>query len=176
MKKKRLSASLAFPSVNQQADLLYKPNRQVRFVQTLQIQVFSAYLTESYLHCANSSGKEHKEFLSLVSTCLHSLASQVFCSTFAHFSYILATWGLTLPRQGLILPRIPPPTPILYSAVTHPFRGYARTQNTPNPTPKHPFSWAELQNGQNEPQSGQPGPHLGNMFEIFCMEKWIRPF
>ena len=162
MKKKRLSASLAFPSVNQQADLLYKPNRQVRFVQTLQIQVFSAYLTESYLHCANSSGKEHKEFLSLVSTCLHSLASQVFCSTFAHFSYILATWGLTLPRQGLILPRIPPPTPILYSAVTHPFRGYARTQTPPTPPQNTPFPGLNL-------KMGKMNFSLGNLDPIWAI-------
>ena len=47
-------------------------------------------------------------------------------------------------------PRIPKPTPVLYSAVIHPFRGYVRTQNTPKPTPKHPFSWPELESGQNE--------------------------
>ena len=32
--------------------------------------------------------------------------------------------GLILPRWGLLLPRIPPPTHVLYSAVTHPFLGY----------------------------------------------------
>ena len=56
-------------------------------------------------------------------------------------------------------PRIPKPTPVLYSAVIHPFRGYVRTQNTPKPTPKHPFSWPELESGQNERPSGQPGPN-----------------
>ena len=66
--------------------------------------------------------------------------------------------GLILPRWGLILPRIPPPTPVLYSAVTDPFGGYVRTQNTPNPTPKHPFSWPEVESGQNELLSGQNGP------------------
>ena len=39
--------------------------------------------------------------------------------------------GLVLPRCGLNLPRIPPATPVLYSAVTNPFRRYVRTQNTP---------------------------------------------
>ena len=71
---------------------------------------------------------------------------------------------LILPRRGLILPRIPPPTRVLYSAVTHSFWGYVRTQDTPNPTPKHPFAWPELESEQNLP-SGQPGPHLGKMFE-----------
>ena len=66
--------------------------------------------------------------------------------------------GLILPRWGLILPRIPPPTPVLYSAVT-------RSAVTSDPTPKHPFSWPELESGQNELQSGQFGPQLGKMFE-----------
>ena len=60
---------------------------------------------------------------------------------FCPLSVQIAQTGLTLPRWGLTLPRITPPTPVLYSAVTNPFRGYVRTQNTPNPTPKHPFSW-----------------------------------
>ena len=44
-----------------------------------------------------------------------------------------------------------------YSAGTHPFLGYVSTQNTPKPTQKHPFSWPELESGQNEIQSGQFG-------------------
>ena len=32
------------------------------------------------------------------------------------------------------------PNPFLYSAVTYPFRGYVRTQDTPTPSPKHPLS------------------------------------
>ena len=63
----------------------------------------------------------------------------------------IAQMGLILPRWGLILPRIPPPTPVPYSTVTHPFQGYVHTQNTPNPTPEHSFSWPELESGQNEP-------------------------
>ena len=35
--------------------------------------------------------------------------------------------------------------------------------------PKHSFSWPELESGQNEIQSGQSGPQLGNMFE-----KWTK--
>ena len=53
--------------------------------------------------------------------------------------------GLILPRWGLILPRILPPTPVLYSAVTLTFQGYVRTQKTLKPTQKHPFSWPELE-------------------------------
>ena len=63
--------------------------------------------------------------------------------------------GLILPRWGLILPRTLPATPVLYSAVTHSFWGYVCTQNTTNPTPKHLFSWPELESGQNEVLSGQ---------------------
>ena len=79
--------------------------------------------------------------------------------------------GLILPRWGLILPRIPPPTPILYSADANPFLGYVRTQNIPNPTPKYPFFWPDIESGQNELTSGQNGPQLGKMFE-----KWVTPF
>ena len=64
----------------------------------------------------------------------------------------IAQMGLILPRWGLILPRIPPPTPVLYSAVT-------RSAVTSDPTPKHPFSWPELESGQNELPTGQPGPN-----------------
>ena len=89
-----------------------------------------------------------------------------FCPLFVQIAQI----GLILPRWGLILPRSPPPAPVLYSAVTHPFRGYVRTQNTPKPTPKHPFSWPEFESGQNEQPSGQFGPQLGKMFK-----KWAKP-
>ena len=50
-----------------------------------------------------------------------------FCLLFVQ----IAQMGLILPRWGLILPRIPPPTLVLHSAVTHPFLGYVHTQNTP---------------------------------------------
>ena len=79
--------------------------------------------------------------------------------------------GLILPRWGLILPRIPPSTPVLYSAAANPFRVCVGTQKTQNPAPKHPFSWPELESGQDELQSGQNGPKLGKMFE-----KWAKLF
>ena len=84
-----------------------------------------------------------------------------FCPLFVQ----IAQMGLILSKWGLTLPRISPPTRVLYSVVTNSFRGYVHTQNTPNPTPKHPFSWPELESGQNELQSGQNGPQLGKMFE-----------
>ena len=71
--------------------------------------------------------------------------------------------------MSLILPRKPLQTPVVYSAVTHPFLGYVPTQNTPNPTPKHPFSWPEHESRQNELL--QPGTQLGNMFE-----QWVKLF
>ena len=65
----------------------------------------------------------------------------------------IAQMGLILPRWGLILPRIPPPTFVLYSAVTRPFKGYVHTLKTLNPTTKPPLSWPELESGQKEPSS-----------------------
>ena len=63
----------------------------------------------------------------------------------------IAQMGLILPKWGLILPRIPPPTTVLYSAVTHLI---LRARNSPKSTPKHPFSFPELESGQNEVPSG----------------------
>ena len=60
---------------------------------------------------------------------------------------------------------------VLYSAFTHLFRVYVRTQNTPNPAPKHLVSWPELKSGQNELPSGKFGPQLGKSFE-----KWAKLF
>ena len=77
----------------------------------------------------------------------------------------IAQMYLILHRWGFILPRIPLPTPVLCSAIINLFQGYVRTQNTPNPTPKHPFSWPDFESGQNKLQSGQNGPQLGKMFE-----------
>ena len=57
------------------------------------------------------------------------------------------------------------PTPVFYSAITNPFRRYVPTQGTPNPTPKHPFCWPEVESGQKELPSGQNDPQLGKMFE-----------
>ena len=66
---------------------------------------------------------------------------------------------------------IPPATPVLYSAVTNPFWWYVHTQNTPNPTPKHPFSWPAFESGQIKLLSGQIGPCLckkiGKVGKIF---------
>ena len=94
---------------------------------------------------------------------------------FGPFFIQIAQMGLSLPIWGLILPRIPSPTPVLYTAVTHPFWGYVRTQNTPSPPQNPPFlglnlkvgkmnyrlgsldpNWANnLKNGQNVSRSGQ---------------------
>ena len=57
--------------------------------------------------------------------------SRAFLPTF----YTIVQMDLILPRRGLILPRIPPPTPVLYSAVTKPFLGYVCTRNTPQIAP-----------------------------------------
>ena len=65
-----------------------------------------------------------------------------FCPLFVQ----IAQMGLILPRWGLILPRIPSPTPVLYSALTNTFWGYVH--NTPDPTPKHPFPGLKLKVGK----------------------------
>ena len=87
---------------------------------------------------------------------------------------ILPTFRTSSP-EGLILPRILPPTTVLYSAVTHHFWRYVRTQNTPCPSQNTPFpglnlkigkmnyglgnfdpNWAKwVKSGQNLSRSGQ---------------------
>ena len=81
----------------------------------------------------------------------------------------IAQMGLILPRWGLTLPCVPPPTPFLYSAVTNPFHGYVRTQNTPKTTPKHHFSWPELESGQKNYRLGKTDPNWAKSFE-----KWVK--
>ena len=51
-----------------------------------------------------------------------------FCALFVHIA-----------QMGLILPRIPQVTPVLYSAITNPFEGYVRTQNTQTPPQNIPL-------------------------------------
>ena len=83
------------------------------------------------------------------------------CPDGSHFAQMAhETRGLILPRWGLSLPRMPPPTPVLYSAFTLPFWGYIRTQNTPNPTPNTPFPLKVgkmnlIPSRQNETPTGQ---------------------
>ena len=78
---------------------------------------------------------------------------------------------IQIAQMGLILPRIPPPTPVLHSADTFPCQGHVHTPNTLNPTPKHPFAWPELESGQNELPSVRPARQMCKMFE-----KWTKLF
>ena len=99
--------------------------------------------------------------------CINKRWLNFFPPTLEHvctFFIEIAQMGLILPRLGLVLPGIPSPTPVFYSAVTHPLQGYVCAQNTANPTPKHFFSWPEIESGQNEIPSGQFGPQLAKMF------------
>ena len=73
--------------------------------------------------------------------------SKAFLPFFCTNSHML----LILPRWGLILPRIPPPTLVRYSAVTNPFLGYVRTQNTPDPTSKLHVGKMNYHLGQMDP-------------------------
>ena len=63
---------------------------------------------------------------------------------FCPFFVQIAQMGPNLSRWGLILPRIPRPTPVLYSGITYPFRGLVRTQNTPKSIQNTPFSGLNL--------------------------------
>ena len=91
---------------------------------------------------------------------------------------LLPTFRTHCPH-GSHLPRIPPPTPVLYSAVTHTFWGYACTQNTLKPTPKHPFSWPELKNMIKTWRVMQPRTKIGFQLvvetqsgeSVLCMSK-----
>ena len=57
--------------------------------------------------------------------------------------------SLILPRWGLILPRVPPPAHVLYSAVTHTFQEYVHTQKTPPIPPQNtPFPGLNLKVGK----------------------------
>ena len=92
----------------------------------------------------------HAKVFKLTSSCIFHIFFVIMIPTILEhvcpFFVHIAQMGLIFPRWGLILPRILPPNPVLYSVVTHPFR----VQNTPKPTPKHSFSWPELESGQNE--------------------------
>ena len=101
-----------------------------------------------------------------------------FCSRFVQ----IAQMGLILPRWGLTLPRVPPPTLFLLSRHIP----LSRTQNTLNPTLKHPIFWPELESGQNWQLSGQNGPQLGKMWKVsksflevgkknYSSGNWVRP-
>ena len=87
----------------------------------------------------------------------------------------IAQNGLILPRWGLNLPRLPPPTPVLYSVVTNPVLQCVYKKR-PQPHPKHPFSWPELESGQNELLSEKNGPQLSKMFEKWAklFEEWAK--
>ena len=63
-----------------------------------------------------------------------------FCPSFMQ----IAQMGLILPKWGLILPKKPPPTPVLYSAVTNMYEH----ETPPAPPPKIPLSGPILKVGK----------------------------
>ena len=72
----------------------------------------------------------------------------------------IARWVSFCP-DGVSFAQNTTPNPVLYSAVTHPFLGYVFTQNTPNATPKHAFSWPDFESWQNNP----PSPYRPGMYQ-----------
>ena len=80
-----------------------------------------------------------------------------FCLLFVQ----IAQMGLILPRWGLILPRIPHPTPycLLSCCTLHYIWRYVCKQNTPKPTPKHPFPGLNLKVGKMNYSLGNLDPN-----------------
>ena len=76
--------------------------------------------------------------------------SPQFSSTFAHFSYKLPRWVLFCP-DGVSFCREYHHQPLFFTQQSQTTSGdmYIH-KDTPNPTPKHPFSWPEVESGQNE--------------------------
>ena len=66
---------------------------------------------------------------------------------FVYFSCELPRWVSFCP-DGVSFCRIPPPTPVLYSAVTHSFRGCVCTQHTQTPPQNTPFPGLNLKVGK----------------------------
>ena len=123
------------------------------------VQCASRYVVEIFLFLSFRLDV-HKRWCSFHphSTCLHpaclmKLIMHIFMIELSpileHFCPMLvqiAQLGLILPRWGLILPRTPPPTSVLHSAVTIPKTSVFYTavtnpiwQNTPSAQPKTPL-------------------------------------
>ena len=100
---------------------------------------------------------------------------------FCPFFIQIAQEGLILPRWGLILPRIPSPTPV----TSQPFRGYVRSQNTPNLDPngakcmfqkwtKLFYKWAKKKNSQGSQAATRPAPQESRRARAACSRRWRR--
>ena len=69
-------------------------------------------------------------------------------------------WGLTLPRK-------PPPTPLLYSAVSHPLQGYVRTQKKTQTKPQNTrFPGLNLKLGKVNYRLGNLDPYWPNVWKV----------
>ena len=89
------------------------------------------------------TGPPHEIKILVTNSCLHSLSTGLLA-----LSSFITLLSRHTPLSGICT--------------------YTLGQNTPNQAnliPKHPFSWPELESGQNEVQSVQFGPKLGKMFE-----------
>ena len=71
---------------------------------------------------------------------------------FCPLSYKLPRWVSFCPDYVSFCPDHHP-QPLFFTQPSH-----------PKPTPKHPFSWPELESGQYELPVGQFGPQLGKSF------------
>ena len=82
-----------------------------------------------------------------------------FCPLFAQ----IAQMGLILPRWGLILPRVPPPTPVLTQQSDTPFGDMYEYKTPPTPPQKNPFPGLNLKVGKINYHLGKTDPNWANV-------------
>ena len=77
--------------------------------------------------------------------------------------------------MGLILPRWAEYHPQSLFFTQHPHTSFRDmyVHKTPPSPPKNPFSWPELESGQNEMSSGQFRPQLGKISEMWAKKNFI---
>ena len=80
---------------------------------------------------------------------------------FAHFLYKLPRWVSFRPDGVSFFTEYHHQPLFFIQPSETPFWEMYLHKTPPKPTPKHPFSWPELESGPNELLSGQNGPQLG---------------
>ena len=85
-----------------------------------------------------------------------------FCPLFAQ----IAQMGLILPRWGLILPRVPPPTPVLTQQSDTPFGDMYEYKTPPTPPQKNPFPGLNLKVGKINYHLGKTDPNWANVWKV----------
>ena len=85
----------------------------------------------------------------------------IYRALFDHFSYEKPRWVSFCPDGVFFCPEYHP-QPLFFTPLSHtPFMDMFVHKTPPTPPKKQPFSWPELESGQSELLSGQPGLQLG---------------